>query len=153
MKLWVKPIPKRLRFHDLRHTCATLLLKNGTPLVVVQKILRHTDPKLTSEVYGHIDLGDLCDGFARFRIIPVPKRAEQEIEENPVESLVVAAAASEGTAVAVAPSGLLLTCCWAPGTRKPKALRRQAFTWNLRAFVQSGRLDLNQRPLAPQAGA
>jgi len=27
MKLWPKPIPKKTRFHDLRHTTATLLLK------------------------------------------------------------------------------------------------------------------------------
>jgi integrase len=44
MALWPKPVPRHVRFHDLRHTTATLLLKNGVPLATVQRILRHTDP-------------------------------------------------------------------------------------------------------------
>ena len=32
MKLWPKPLPRSLRFHDLRHTTAPLLLKAGVPL-------------------------------------------------------------------------------------------------------------------------
>jgi len=32
MKLWPKPLPRALRFHDLRHTTAPLLLKAGVPL-------------------------------------------------------------------------------------------------------------------------
>jgi hypothetical protein len=43
-----------VRFHDLRHTTATLLLRSGVPLVVVQKMLRHRDPKLTEATYGHL---------------------------------------------------------------------------------------------------
>ncbi|HZZ86681.1 MAG TPA: tyrosine-type recombinase/integrase [Anaeromyxobacteraceae bacterium] len=59
MKLWVKPIPRPTRFHDTRHTTATLLLKAGVPLAVVQKVLRHTDPAITAGVYGHLDMGDM----------------------------------------------------------------------------------------------
>jgi hypothetical protein len=50
------------RFHDLRHSTATLILEAGVPLATVQKFLRHTDPKITSEVYGHIDLEDMSAG-------------------------------------------------------------------------------------------
>jgi excisionase family DNA binding protein len=57
--LWAKPIPRHVRFHDLRHTTATLLLKEGVPLATVQKILRHSDPELTAETYGHLDLEDM----------------------------------------------------------------------------------------------
>jgi integrase len=54
MKLWPKPVVRPIRFHDLPHTTATLLLRSGVPLVVVQKVLRHRDPKLTEAVYGHL---------------------------------------------------------------------------------------------------
>jgi integrase len=41
-------------FHDLRHTTATLLLRSGVALVVVQNIVRHPDPKLTEATDGHL---------------------------------------------------------------------------------------------------
>ena len=37
MKLWPKPVVRPIRFHDLRHTTATLLLRSGVPLVVVRE--------------------------------------------------------------------------------------------------------------------
>ena len=54
MSLWPKPQVRPLRFHDLRHTTATLLLQGGVPLTVVQRILRHTDPRTTINRYGHL---------------------------------------------------------------------------------------------------
>ncbi|MGH7867242.1 MAG: tyrosine-type recombinase/integrase, partial [Candidatus Dormibacteraceae bacterium] len=59
MKLWAKPIVRPIRFHDLRHTTATLLLKEGVPLATVQRLMRHTDPRITSETYGHLDIDDM----------------------------------------------------------------------------------------------
>lgn len=61
MKLWVKAIPKPLRFHDTRHSTAALLLRAKVPLAIVQKVLRHSDPAITSNVYGNIGLDDLRD--------------------------------------------------------------------------------------------
>ena len=46
---------RNIRFHDLRHTCASLLLAAGAPLVAVQKVLRHRDPKITFDVYSHFE--------------------------------------------------------------------------------------------------
>jgi integrase len=63
--LWAKPIPRHVRFHDLRHTTATLLLNEGVPLATVQRILRHSDPELTAETYGHLDLEDMRRGLDR----------------------------------------------------------------------------------------
>lgn len=37
----------------LRHTTATLLLTAGVTPFAVQRIFRHSDPKLTTEIYGH----------------------------------------------------------------------------------------------------
>jgi len=44
----------RIRFHDLRHTCATLLLKNQVPLKVVSEMLGHRDPAYTLRLYQHV---------------------------------------------------------------------------------------------------
>jgi predicted Zn-ribbon and HTH transcriptional regulator len=57
--LFVKGVARPVRFHDLRHTTATLLLKAEVPLATVQRVLRHTDPAITSEIYGHLDLDDM----------------------------------------------------------------------------------------------
>ncbi len=63
MKLWPRALPRPLRFHDLRHTTATLLLKAGVPLATVQRILRHSDPATTTEIYGHLDVEDMRKGL------------------------------------------------------------------------------------------
>src|SRR3954452_23842766 len=39
----------------LRHSTASLLLMAGADISAVQKILRHTDPRLTTETYGHLE--------------------------------------------------------------------------------------------------
>lgn len=52
MKLWPSGQVRPLRFHHLRHTTASLLLMAGADLPAVQKILRHTDPRMTTETYG-----------------------------------------------------------------------------------------------------
>lgn len=46
-------VPRR-RFHDLRHTAATLMLKAGVPLKVVSEMLGHTTIAITADVYGHV---------------------------------------------------------------------------------------------------
>ena len=43
----------KARLHDLRHTCATYLLKSGVPLEVVQKILGHTHIS-TTQIYAQV---------------------------------------------------------------------------------------------------
>jgi integrase len=53
-KMWPKAIVRPIRFHDLRHTTASLLLQAGAPLQAAQRILRHSDPKLTAVTYGHL---------------------------------------------------------------------------------------------------
>ncbi len=44
----------RIRVHDLRHTCATLLLAEGEPLEVIAERLGHSDTRVTSQVYAHV---------------------------------------------------------------------------------------------------
>lgn len=59
MKLWPVAIPRMMRFHDLRHTTATLLLRAGVDPYRVQRILRHKDVRTTTMIYGHLDVEDL----------------------------------------------------------------------------------------------
>ena len=47
------PVP-RIRFHDLRHTHATLLLKAGVPPKVVSERLGHSTVAFTMDVYAHV---------------------------------------------------------------------------------------------------
>jgi integrase len=75
MRLWPKPVVRPIRFHDLRHTTATLLLREKVPLVVVQKVLRHRDPKLTEQVYGHLADDLLRDGVDRLHFDGMPEPA------------------------------------------------------------------------------
>jgi integrase len=44
-----------IRFHDLRHACATLLLTAGEELAVISKVLGHSDYSTTLRVYAHLD--------------------------------------------------------------------------------------------------
>ncbi len=46
---------RRMRFHDLRHSCASLLLANGVPLKHIQEWLGHSDFSTTANVYAHLD--------------------------------------------------------------------------------------------------
>lgn len=45
-----------IRFHELRHSCASLLLSDGFNLKDVQEWLGHADIKMTANIYGHLDV-------------------------------------------------------------------------------------------------
>jgi integrase len=54
-----KPLLRRaglpdIRFHDLRHTCATLLLGKGVHVKLVQELLGHSTIAITLDTYSHI---------------------------------------------------------------------------------------------------
>ncbi len=53
---------QKLDVHALRVTCATRMARSSVPLVVAQKLLGHSDPKLTAQVYTQLDTEDLRSG-------------------------------------------------------------------------------------------
>jgi integrase len=64
-----KPLLKRaglpdIRFHDLRHTCATLLLGKGVHVKFVQELLGHASISITLDTYSHVlpGMGDAAAG-------------------------------------------------------------------------------------------
>ena len=46
---------RRIRFHDLRHSCASLLLDNGVPMKQIQEWLGHSDFSTTANIYLHLE--------------------------------------------------------------------------------------------------
>jgi len=53
-----------VRFHDLRHSCASLLLAQGVPARMVQEILGHSAIRVTMDVYSHV-MPSMRDDAAR----------------------------------------------------------------------------------------
>jgi integrase len=53
-------LPNSTRFHDLRHTCATLLLTKGVHPKIVSEMLGHSSIAITLDTYSHVipGLGD-----------------------------------------------------------------------------------------------
>jgi len=47
-----------MRFHDLRHSCVTLLLRLNVPPHIVQAIVGHADVQVAIAVYAHASLED-----------------------------------------------------------------------------------------------
>lgn len=46
---------KHIRFHDLRHSCASLLLAKGIPMKAIQEWLGHSNFSTTANIYAHLD--------------------------------------------------------------------------------------------------
>lgn len=44
-----------IRFHDLRHSCASMLLANGVPMKQIQDWMGHSDFSTTANIYAHLD--------------------------------------------------------------------------------------------------
>jgi integrase len=63
-------IPKRdaqgrtVDVHCLRHTFVTLLARNGVSPSVAQKLMRHSDIRLTMNTYTHLELADTAGAVA-----------------------------------------------------------------------------------------
>lgn len=49
---------KKIRFHDLRHSCASLLLANGISMKEIQEWLGHSNFSTTANIYAHLDFGN-----------------------------------------------------------------------------------------------
>jgi hypothetical protein len=116
--------PAARRFHDLRHTTATLLLKDGVSLATVQKVLRHSDPELTTAIYGHLDITDTRAALDRLTF-----------EET-------------GAGRPSAPDGAPVARV--RGIRKDEGRDGFGNPSDVAAFDESGRQDLNLRPLGPE---
>jgi len=53
-KLLIESGLPKIRFHDLRHTAASLMLNHGIPVLITSKRLGYSKPSVTIDVYGHL---------------------------------------------------------------------------------------------------
>ena len=58
MRLWASPQPLPMKFHGLRHSTNTLLVKANVPDRIIQKVMGHLSKKMTDR-YSQIDLIDM----------------------------------------------------------------------------------------------
>ena len=47
---------RKIRFHDLRHSCASLLLDQGVDLIVIKELFGHAHISITADIYTHVRL-------------------------------------------------------------------------------------------------
>lgn len=68
---------KHVRFHDLRHGCATLLYENGVDLKAIQEWLGHSNISTTMNIYTHLNYKTkLASANAILDILPDAKKEQ-----------------------------------------------------------------------------
>lgn len=67
---------RRIRFHDIRHTHASLLVQDGVPIKVIAERLGHSHPAFTMATYQHVLPGMQADAAARFAKLLEPPAAD-----------------------------------------------------------------------------
>jgi len=166
---------RKLRFHHLRHTTASLLLMQGADLAAVQRIMRHQDPRITTEVYGHLAPGYLKKEIDRLRFEPLP--AQPKSAGADVQAPASAAASAAGSGPSNGPSdhaaggaseppqpaasGVVLRLAAPFGTHlvpgpqigHAPSTRGRRIGKDPRGVKLSGREDLNLRPFGPEPNA
>jgi integrase len=68
---------RHIRFHDLRHSCASLLLANDVAMKQIQEWLRHSDISTTANIYSHLDYkSKLTSANVMDNILSLPETAQ-----------------------------------------------------------------------------
>lgn len=55
-----------IRFHDLRHSCASLLVQAGIPMKIISKILGHSQINITMDLYANINIDAEKEAIKKF---------------------------------------------------------------------------------------
>jgi len=81
---------RHIRFHDLRHSCASLLLANGVSLKEIQEWLGHSHYSTTANIYAHLDYSSKVSSaqvMSSMLQIPIKQKAP-EPSQGQVQELV-----------------------------------------------------------------
>ncbi len=77
-------LPEHIRFHDLRHSCATFLIAQGVHPRVVMEILGHSQIAVTMNTYGHVLPETQKDAVGKVdALLSRPTEAQTEEDEGP----------------------------------------------------------------------
>ena len=74
----------RIRFHDLRHAAASLMLNHGVPVIVVSRRLGHSKVSVTLDIYGHMfpemqnEAAEMIDDLITPIEVEIPKSEVKE---------------------------------------------------------------------------
>lgn len=71
---------RKIRFHDLRHTCATLLVMNGVSLLLVSRWLGHSNMAVTEKYYLHFDVKSQIESAVKMGQILPHQLAEDVVQ-------------------------------------------------------------------------
>ena len=81
---------KHIRFHDLRHSCASLLVANGVPMKNIQEWLGHSNFNTTADIYSHLDFSSkvqsanvISNALTKFE--EQVENSKKEFEEQEIE--------------------------------------------------------------------
>jgi hypothetical protein len=77
-----QPASYPLRFHDLRHSCATLLIAQGVHARVVMEILGHTNITITMNTYAHVLPQVSREAADKLDSLLPPDKPESEDQES-----------------------------------------------------------------------
>jgi len=80
---------RKIRFHDLRHTCASMMMAQGVPMKHIQEWLGHSDFSTTANIYAHLDYSSkltsaksLIEGYGIDKLMPVPMAPTAEVKRD-----------------------------------------------------------------------
>jgi integrase len=79
-------LPQSVRFHDLRHSCATLLIAQGVHPRVVMEILRHSQISTTMNTYAHVLPRLQQDATAKIEVLLDETAKTDEADETPPDA-------------------------------------------------------------------
>ncbi|MFC1879222.1 tyrosine-type recombinase/integrase [Chloroflexota bacterium] len=69
--------PPIIRFHDLCHTAASLMLNHGVQVTVVSRMLGHAKPSITLDVYGHLLPSMQIEAAGKIDVLITPVAVQQ----------------------------------------------------------------------------
>lgn len=69
---------RHIRFHDLRHSCASMLVANAIPMKQVQNWLGHSTYSTTADIYAHLTPAALDESAKCMEMLLVPDEEESE---------------------------------------------------------------------------
>lgn len=73
---------RHIRFHDLRHSCASLLLSQGIPMKQIQEWLGHSTFATTADIYSHLDFNSKLESAGAITAAFAEKETVAEHEES-----------------------------------------------------------------------